>query len=171
MFYWARWVSRHIASQFRTSLRGVDAVAGAGVVYLRSGSTLRTGTSVTPTPPAGPNPVTYSFVTPTLGWAVLNVTNPPSPPAQFEVFSTTDGAQHWRLQFTGHGSTPGFAQLTVHLFDSSNGFMALGLPSTGQELYKTVDRGATGTPAQLPSPPCVEVPLLMHDRDGVCCKT
>ena len=126
----------------------IVAVAAAGIVYLRSGTTLRTGTSVTPTPPAGPNPVTYSFITPTLGWAALNVTNPPSPPAQFEVFHTTDGAQHWRLQFTGHGSTPGFAQLTVHLFDGSNGFMALGLPSIGEQLYMTSDRGDTWTSAK-----------------------
>jgi len=104
--------------------------------------------------------VTYFFVTPTLGWAVLNVTNPPSPPAQFEVFNTTDGAQHWRLQFTGHGSTPGFAQLAVHLFDSSNGFMALGLPSVGQQLYATSDRGTTWTQVQLPSPPCVVVTFI-----------
>src|SRR5258708_2884101 len=138
----------------------IVAIAAAGIVYLRSGTTFRTGTSVTPTPPAGPNPVTYSFVTPTLGWAALNVTNPPSPPAQFEVFTTTDGAQHWRLQFTGRGSTPGFAQLTVQLFDSSKGFMALGLPSTGQELYRTVDRGATWTQVQLPSPPCVAVTFV-----------
>ena len=143
----------------------IVAVAAAGIVYLRSGTTLRTGTSVTPTPPAGPNPVTYSFITPTLGWAALNVTNPPSPPAQFEVFHTTDGAQHWRLQFTGHGSTPGFAQLTVHLFDSSNGFMALGLPSTGQQLYRTSDSGDTWTQVQLPSRPCVEV-LFVDARQG-----
>ena len=138
----------------------IVAVAAAGFVYLRSGSTFRTGASVTPTPPAGPNPVTYSFVTPTLGWAVLNVTNPPSPPAQFEVFNTADGAKHWRLQFTGHASTPGFAQLTLHLFDSSNGFMAIGLPSIGQQLYATSDRGNTWTQVQLPSPPCVVVTFI-----------
>src|SRR5260370_10604580 len=80
----------------------VVAVAAAGVVYLRSDSTLRTGTFVTPTPPARPNPVTYSFVTPTPGWAVLNVTNPPSPPAQFEVVSTTACAPPRRLPSTGH---------------------------------------------------------------------
>jgi len=138
----------------------IVAVAAVGIVYLRSGTTLRTGTSVTPTPPAGPNPVTYFFVTPTLGWAALNVSNPPSPPAQFEVFITTDGAQHWGLQFTGHGSTPGFAQLAVQLFDGSNGFMALGLPSTGKQLYRTGDRGDTWTQVQLPSPPCVEVTFV-----------
>src|SRR5258706_15239462 len=44
----------------------IVAVAAAGIVYLKSASTLRTETSVTPTPPAGPHPVTYSFVTPTL---------------------------------------------------------------------------------------------------------
>jgi photosystem II stability/assembly factor-like uncharacterized protein len=136
------------------------AVAAAGIVYLRSGTTLRTGTPVTPNPPAGPNPVTYSFVTPTLGWAALNVTNAPSPPAQFEVFNTTDGAQHWRLQLTAHGSTPGFAQLTVHLFNNSNGFMALGLPSVGEQLYRTSDRGDTWTQLQLPSTPCVEVTFV-----------
>ena len=138
----------------------IVAVVGVGIAYLRSGTTSRTGTSVTPTPPADPNPVTYSFVTPTLGWAALNVTNPPSPPAQFEVFNTTDGAHHWRLQFTGHGSTPGFAQLTVHLFDGSNGFMALGLPSIGEQLYMTSDRGDTWTQVQLPSTPCVEVTFV-----------
>src|SRR5712691_1751071 len=138
----------------------IVAVAAAGFVYLRSGTTFRTGTSVTPTPPTGPDPVTYSFVTPTLGWAVLNVTNPPSSPAQFEVFNTSDGSQDWRLQFTGHGSIPGFAQLTVHLFDSSNGFMALGLPSIGQQLYATSDRGNTWTQVQLPSPPCVVVTFI-----------
>ena len=138
----------------------IVAVATVGIVYLRSGTTLRTGTPVMPTPPAGPNPVTYSFVTPTLGWAALNVTNPPSPPAQFEVFNTTDGAQHWRPQFTGHGSTPGFAQLTVNLFGGSRGFMALGLPSTGQQLYGTSDKGNTWTQVQLPSTPCVEVTFI-----------
>src|SRR5258706_14071329 len=95
----------------------IVAVAAAGTVYLGSGTTLRTGTSITPAPPAGPNPVTYSFVTPTLGWAALSVTNPPSPPAQFEVFNTTHDAQHGRLKFTGPGSNPGFAYLTVDRFD------------------------------------------------------
>jgi photosystem II stability/assembly factor-like uncharacterized protein len=138
----------------------IVAVAVAGFVYLRAGNTVRTGPTVTPTPPASPNPATYSFVTPTLGWAALNVTNAPSPSAHFEVFTTTDGAQHWRLQFTGAGSTPGFAQLTVHLFDSSRGFMALGLPSVGQQLYRTNDRGVTWTPVQLPSQPCVEITFV-----------
>ncbi len=74
--------------------------------------------------------------------------------------NTSDGAQHWRLQFTGHGSIPGFAQLTVHLFDSSTGFMALGLPSIGEQLYATSNRGNTWTQVQLPSAPCVVVTFV-----------
>ena len=144
----------------------IAVVVVVGLVYLRSNPTSTASTPGTPSPPPSHDPVTYSFsfVTPTLGWAVLNPTNPPSGPVQFRVFRTTDGAHHWRLQFTGQGSSPGFAHLIVHFFDSAHAFMQLDIPSGGELVYRTSDGGNSWQPVPLPSPHSVVVTFVDADR-------
>ena len=103
------------------------------------------------------NPVRYDFVTPTLGWAVEYGVTPATTTGQFRVFKTTDGAQHWEAQLTGQGSGPGFISIEVQFLDRMHGFMTVGVPSYGEQFYRTNDGGAHWQPVALPAPLIVVV--------------
>jgi photosystem II stability/assembly factor-like uncharacterized protein len=136
-------------------------IAAASFAYLYSGAA-----TATREPPATPstspllvslNPVTYDFVTPSLGWAAENPLPPPSSVGLYRVFRTVDAAKHWQLQLTGRSGSPGFTPITVQFFDSTHGFMALSLPFSGVRVYRTSDGGDQWQPVGLPAPQCVVV--------------
>ncbi len=133
-------------------------IAAAGFAYLRSNNTPRTVGVPSANPLAvGLNPVRYAFVTPSLGWAVINPFIPSSSVGQFRVFRTVDGAKHWELQLTGQSSSPGFTPITVHFFDTTHGYMAVALAFIGDQVYRTTDGGAGWQAVQLPAPQTVVV--------------
>jgi len=133
-------------------------LAAAGFLYLRSSNTPATvGVPSTNPLAAGLNPVRYAFVTPSLGWAVINPFTPSSSVGQFRVFRTVDGAKHWELQLTGPSSSPGFTPITVHFFDTTHGYMAVDLAFTGEQVYRTSDGGDGWLAVQLPAPQTVVV--------------
>jgi hypothetical protein len=120
-------------------------IAAAGFAYLRSNNTPTTGGVPATNPLAvGLNPVRYAFVTPSLGWAVINPFTPSSSVGQFRVFRTVDGAKHWELQLTGQSSSPGFTPITVHFFDKTHGYMAVDLAFMGEQVYRTSTAATIG---------------------------
>lgn len=102
----------------------------AGLLYLRPPTRVALK-GAPPVPQLTPGyRATYYFLTPTTGWAAVEQVNT----AQFYIFQTTDGAQHWRRQFSVM-STP-FASLWMKFFDPSHGFVNL------DRVYRTADGGA-----------------------------
>jgi photosystem II stability/assembly factor-like uncharacterized protein len=84
--------------------------------------------------------VTYDFVSPSIGWALLV-----GPQPQFWVYRTTDGAKHWQKQFSDI-SLPG--PMGMRFFDSNHGlvWVLLQLPAA----YATDDGGAHWHAVQVP---------------------
>lgn len=137
------------------------AIAATGIVYLRANTTLTTK-QTTGAPTANPllatlYPVSYDFVTPSLGWAVENGFVPGASSGQWEVFRTTDGAKHWNFQLTGQSSGPGFTKISAQFFDPTHGFIVVSVPSAGDQLYRTIDGGDHWRAITLPAPPSVVV--------------
>lgn len=139
----------------------VIAVAAFG--YLRSTTSVTTK-QTTELPSINPllvslDPVSYDFVTPSLGWAVENASAPGSSAGQFLVFRTEDGAKHWQKQLTGRSSSPGFSgvgpccrsPITVHFFDKTHGYMDLDLAFFDEHAYLTSDGGDEWNAVRLPA--------------------
>lgn len=122
----------------------------AGIAYLRSADQA-SGVRATDSPPASRNPINYSFVTPSLGWAVVNPFFPDTSFGQFRVFRTDDGAKHWRLQLSGPSTTPGFTPIAAHFFDTKHGYLTVDLAFRGAQLYRTSDGGKTWSRVGLPA--------------------
>lgn len=124
----------------------------AGAAYLRPATTNHPRT----TPPLTVDPslvsnnaVTYSFVTPSMGWASLRVVGS-SGPSEFEIFRTTDSARHWQMQLSGQSDYgPGFEPLTVQFFGKTIGFMTVGEPI--ERIYHSGDGGDHWDPLVLPA--------------------
>jgi photosystem II stability/assembly factor-like uncharacterized protein len=126
----------------------VIVVVAAGIVYLYPTLTSKTRTATPSSSPAVDtmpgDVISFDFVTPSLGWAVIVSTAPAANPGQFWIFRTGDGAKHWQKQFVGQGIGGGLVQF----FDNVHGFVAVGDP---MKLYRTVDAGAHWEPIGLPN--------------------
>jgi photosystem II stability/assembly factor-like uncharacterized protein len=130
-------------------------IASAGVIYVRSGSSA-TGTRVAP-PPSGRNPVRYSFVSPSVGWAAVNPFFPSGSADLFHVFRTVDGGRHWQQQLTGETSGPGLTPITVRFFDKSHGYITVAPAFLGVRFYRTSDGGNSWNEIPPPAPRIVGV--------------
>jgi photosystem II stability/assembly factor-like uncharacterized protein len=128
-------------------------IVAAGAVYLRptpASQPTRPASrpAIDPLAVSG-NPVTFDFVNPSMGWASLIYVDPSSQSAQFRVYRTTDGAQHWLQQLAGTSTFGhGFSPIKVQLFGQTNGFMTLA--GTVDELHRTADGGASWEQLALP---------------------
>jgi photosystem II stability/assembly factor-like uncharacterized protein len=110
----------------------VAIIAVAGVWALRPEGLPRTG-GIVPTTyrvMTGPYSVTYDFITPSQGWALIVDYSTLS--TRFFVFKTTDGATNWQKQYVGQAEG---AFMHLHFFDARNGFLYAGLA------YRTLDGG------------------------------
>jgi len=122
----------------------------AGLLYLRPaaphpfGVAARSPSAPTLEPTFLP---AYSFVTPELGWAVLErPTDSPGELQDFWIFRTQDGARHWTLQ--QHGSSiSAWPGITMTFFDRSHGLVVLG----GSFADRTSDGGVHWNFVALPS--------------------
>jgi photosystem II stability/assembly factor-like uncharacterized protein len=94
------------------------------------------------------NPVTYDFVTPSVGWAVQDLNTPVAPAGGFSVFRTTDGARHWQRQLVLESSFVGFVPVSVLFVDQTHGFIGVGDPF--QQLVRTSDGGRSWDSLPLP---------------------
>lgn len=94
--------------------------------------------------------VSYDFVTPSMGWALVVRTASGNGPGQFWVFRTTDAAKHWQKQFSGQTGFIGLGPETLRFFDRANGFIVIaGLTDL---VYSTTDGGAHWHLVGLPGP-------------------
>jgi len=113
----------------------------ASVAYLRP-SLLQLPASAPPAKAAGPAVLSneyaaaYTFLTPSLGWALVAQTTSATP--RFSVFKTTDSARHWRRLLVQQQNQIRLASLTIRFFDPSHGVIALSDP---MEIYRTSDGG------------------------------
>jgi hypothetical protein len=126
-------------------------IVAAGALYLRPAPAIQPRTPTLTIDPflVSYNPVTYAFVTPSMGWASLEVAGL-SGPGEFRVFRTTDSARHWRMQLSGQSDYgPGFEPLAVQFFGKRGGFMTVGEPV--ERLYHTGDGGDRWDPLVLPA--------------------
>lgn len=120
------------------------AIVGASVAYLHP-SFGRLSRLTAPAPAPGPPLLSnsyaaaYDFVSTAQGWAL--VADQGQAP-RFWVFKTTDGARHWRPQFSGHSSGFGAAPLNIQFFDPLHGLIAF---SSWGLVYRTADGGSHWT--------------------------
>lgn len=133
-------------------------IGSASVAYLRSTVTSkpRTPAAALPIDPllVTNNPVSYDFITPSIGWASSIVVGPSSGIGQILVFKTVDGAKHWEEQpLAGATRFPGFVPLSVQFFGKTQGFLSVGMPL---ELYRTTDGGAHWAAVSLPPSPRID---------------
>lgn len=130
----------------------VVVIVAAGLVYLYPTLTSKPKTeSRTNLPPVTRQGdlVSYDFVTPSMGWALVGTMTGGPGPGQFSVFRTADGAKHWHKQLTGAGSV--YGPQSVQFFDKTNGLITVVGGST-ELLYRTADGGAHWHPVGLPGP-------------------
>ena len=156
-------LSRRRRRAVRVGALALVVIAVAAIGYLHSTTAVTTkqttGLPSTNPPPASLNSFFYSFVTPSLGWAVEN------PGGQFHVFRTKDGAKHWQQQLAGKSSSPGFSfagpccrpPITVHFFDKTHGYMVVDLAFGDEHGYLTSNGGDEWHAVRLPDPQSVVV--------------
>ena len=110
----------------------LSAIVVAGLLYLNAN--LRSPQAPAATAPiaimSGPYWATYDFITSSVGWAL--VLDYSSYSTSLRIFSTTDGAAHWQLQYTGQAEG---GQIYIHFFDRQHGLAYAGF------LYRTIDAG------------------------------
>ena len=103
----------------------------AGILYLRSVAPPSNGLRAPGIPVmSGPYTVTYDFVTPLLGWAL--VLDYSSFSTNYWIFRTTDGASHWDVQHAGQAEG---GRTYIHFFDDQHGYAYAGIS------YRTEDGG------------------------------
>lgn len=121
----------------------LTAVIVTSLLYVRS-ELHPVAVSATPSPSpvprlAGGYTPAFDFVDPRHGWAIVNDTGPSH---RFWIFVTSDGAAHWKVQFTRIALN---SWTYIRFFDLEHGFAYAG------SLYRTVDGGASWQDAQLPT--------------------
>src|SRR6266566_5104043 len=111
----------------------LSAIVVAGLLYLNAN--VRSPQAPAATAPiaimSGPYWATYDFLNPSIGWAL--VLDYSSYSTSLRIYSTTDGAGHWQLQYTGQAEG---GRIYIHFFDRHHGFAYAGI------LYRTADAGA-----------------------------
>jgi photosystem II stability/assembly factor-like uncharacterized protein len=119
----------------RRARRGVTLIAVsltvivvASLLYLhpKLGTTAQPTPKPSPTPPilAGTYKPTYSFATPSIGWALVVVGGPDQ--THFWIFKTTDGAKRWVSQYEDRIEAGSPQSLQIRFFDTSHGFVIAG---------------------------------------------
>jgi photosystem II stability/assembly factor-like uncharacterized protein len=139
-------------------------VAGAGVAFLHSAESSK------PAPSArADNPllvtrdfVTYSFTSPTEGWAMDMASGTALTASRLTIFRTVDRGKRWEKQLSLSDAFFGYGALPLQAVDPAHAFMLLRGPTT-ELLYRTADRGAHWDPVAVPSTN-VEV-VAFIDRD------
>ena len=117
-------------------------IATAGILYFKPEGLNRTEPLIPSTYRTinGPYAVTYDFISPSHGWALVSTYES----STFFVFKTTNAAESWQKQYSG---PPGAGwPRSLHFFDERNGFLY------GGETYRTVDGGDHWQVVQSPGP-------------------
>jgi len=139
-------------------------IAGAGLAFLYSAQSSKPA-------PAGAfdNPllvtrdfVTYSFTSPTEGWAMDMASGTAFTASRLTIFRTVDRGRRWEKQLSLSDAFFGYGALPLQGVDSAHGFMLLRGPNT-ELLFRTADRGAHWDPVPVPSPNVVVVDFVDKD--------
>ena len=97
----------------------------------------------------------YTFVSPTVGWALDIRSEIPNAGGDFWIFHTTDGARHWTQQYRGKIFEAGYSR--TMFFDAASGFVAVGSPI---ELVRTIDGGSHWIRMSVPSGEAADVQFV-----------
>ncbi len=151
-------VSARVARAVALIAASVIVIAVAGVAYVRA--TLMPGSTGPVASPAAAQVidpalvtgdlVTYTFVSPSIGWAFDFSQRPPhASSGDFWVFRTGDGGRHWQKQLAGNNGLNSIGPYSIQFFDLSNGFVFVaGIPD---QLLRTTNGGATWSFIDLPT--------------------
>jgi photosystem II stability/assembly factor-like uncharacterized protein len=142
----------HLTSRHRRAV----ALVGLAMIGIVTASGLYLRSSIASHPPASSetsidrsiasvDPITYDFVSPSIGWAAMS---PAGTSAALVLFRTTDGARHWTEQLVQKSAEVGPTSFQLQFIDPRRGFLAVGSPFAN--LYRTVDAGATWERVPLP---------------------
>jgi photosystem II stability/assembly factor-like uncharacterized protein len=133
-------------------LAAVLVTAGTSVVYLKPSllSHSPPAKAVGPAVLSSDYGAAYSFVSASLGWALVIETAGTTP--RFSVFKTTDAAKHWKRQFVHQPTSLNFFHFPgmIQFFDPNYGVIAIGVP---MEIYRTSDGGAHWALVRTPNYP------------------
>jgi photosystem II stability/assembly factor-like uncharacterized protein len=94
--------------------------------------------------------VTYSFTSPTEGWALDILPNTAPTAGQFVIFRTVDGGKHWQRTFTSDGEFFNYGAMPVQTVDAAHSFILV--RGATDRLYRTADGGAHWDVVAIPSP-------------------
>ena len=139
-------------------------IVGAGLAFLYSAQSSK------PQPAsASDNPllvtrdfVTYSFTSPTEGWAMDMTSGTAFTASRLTIFRTVDRGRRWEKQLSLSDAFFGYGALPLQAVDQAHCFMLLRGPSK-ELLFRTADRGAHWDQLAVPDPN-VEV-VTFTDRD------
>jgi len=94
--------------------------------------------------------VTYTFTSPTEGWALDILPNTAPTPGQFAISRTVDGGKHWRRTLTSDGEFFNYGATPVQTVDAAHSFILV--RGATDRLYRTADGGAHWDAVAIPSP-------------------
>jgi hypothetical protein len=138
-------------------------IAGAGIAFLYSTQSSKPGPVA-----ASANPllvtrdfVSYSFTSPTEGWAMDMASGTAFTASRLTIFRTVDRGRRWEKQLSLSDAFFGYGALPLGALDAAHCFMLLRGPT--ELLFRTADRGAHWDQLVVPNPN-VEV-VAFIDKD------
>jgi photosystem II stability/assembly factor-like uncharacterized protein len=130
----------------------VIVIAAASAAYLNSTATPGSQPALPATSPwlVTSDAVSFSFISPLVGWALDFSESRPQPVAgRFWILQTVDGGRHWQTQLTGENGYSGFGSESIQMFDRDHGFIFV--EGSPEQLYRTSDGGGRWDSVGLPS--------------------
>jgi photosystem II stability/assembly factor-like uncharacterized protein len=94
--------------------------------------------------------VTYTFTSPTEGWALDILPNTAFTPGQFSVSRTVDRGKHWQRTLASDGEFFNYGAMPVQTVDAAHSFILV--RGATDRLYRTADGGAKWNTVELRDP-------------------
>jgi photosystem II stability/assembly factor-like uncharacterized protein len=99
--------------------------------------------------------VTYTFTSPTEGWALDVLPNTAFTPGQFAISRTVDRGKHWQKTFASDGEFFTYGAMPVQTVDAGHSFLLV--RGAIDMMYRTADAGAHWHTVALPEPHIADV--------------
>jgi len=94
--------------------------------------------------------VTFEFISPSAGWALVVAPNSSFTPGQFAIFRTVDRGNHWTKQQSGDGEFFNYGAMPVQSVDAAHSFILV--RGVTDRLFRTADGGVHWDTVTLPKP-------------------